>query len=507
MAVDLLDLITSGNNAEVLSNELRERIHVETPLEENIRKASSKNELILLIGQPGDGKTMLLEWMLREGLIEEERIKRDFSDSSAQDFQTETLVPAIKEIRQNSSLEDGALAIAINEGPLWRMVMSLRDSDPDLNDLCEYVTEDWTWEGDSRKQEGLEVIRMDRRNILLGEIPDKLYSRFVEIESEFSAGSSLWKSQCDLLNSQKNAILEHLKQCGKDTISNATMRELSEHLAWVVAGWRYPEEVNPKDIQFNPLSRSLPDGKTGYWYGNDLNIQVPGITRQPLLHKQMADSSLPGSTPMTSDALIAGYNAIQKSVDFNLADALRNKSLEQTPPSPEDWWWGLSGEGTSKENWYELVDDEEVVFELNGVFGVEDEEKLWLFTKENLEAKFTLQVLARRHIDAEDIVVDKLQRIGSINPGPSDYCLSVGTEDDIKKSDRRNRLLIDRNEWNEIKSASSDISPPLKSKILRWYNNKSTNASKFVKKILLHRTNESQAVSMRWQSGKFKSKK
>ena len=221
----------------------------------------------------------------------------------------------------------------------------------------------------------------------------------------------------------------------------------------------------------------------------------------------MADSSLPGSTPMTSDALIAGYNAIQKSVDFNLADALRNKSLEQTPPSPEDWWWGLSGEGTSKENWYELVDDEEVVFELNGVFGVEDEEKLWLFTKENLEAKFTLQVLARRHIDAEDIVVDKLQRIGSINPGPSDYCLSVGTEDDIKKSDRRNRLLIDRNEWNEIKSASSDISPPLKSKILRWYNNKSTNASKFVKKILLHRTNESQAVSMRWQSGKFKSKK
>ena len=117
--------------------------------------------------------------------IEEERIKRDFSDSSAQDFQTETLVPAIKEIRQNSSLEDGALAIAINEGPLWRMVMSLRDSDPDLNDLCEYVTEDWTWEGDSRKQEGLEVIRMDRRNILLGEIPDKLYSRFVEIESEF----------------------------------------------------------------------------------------------------------------------------------------------------------------------------------------------------------------------------------------------------------------------------------------------------------------------------------
>ena len=62
MAVDLLDLITSGNNAEVLSDELRERIHVETPLEENIRKASSKNELILLIGQPGDGKTMLLEF-------------------------------------------------------------------------------------------------------------------------------------------------------------------------------------------------------------------------------------------------------------------------------------------------------------------------------------------------------------------------------------------------------------------------------------------------------------
>ena len=116
--------------------------------------------MILLIGQPGDGKTMLLEWMLREGLIEEERIKRDFSDSSAQDFQTETLVPAIKEISRILHLEDGALLIAINEGPLWRMVMSLRDSDPDLNDLCEYVTEDWTWEGDSRKQEGLEVIRM-----------------------------------------------------------------------------------------------------------------------------------------------------------------------------------------------------------------------------------------------------------------------------------------------------------------------------------------------------------
>ena len=61
---------------------------------------------------------------------------------------------------------------------------------------------------------------------------------------------------------------------GKDTISNATMRELSEHLAWVVAGWRYPEEVNPR-IYNSILSRSLPDGKTGYWYGNDLNIQVP----------------------------------------------------------------------------------------------------------------------------------------------------------------------------------------------------------------------------------------
>ena len=116
-------------------------------------------------------------------------------------------------------------------------------------------------------------------------------------------------------------------------------------------------------------------------------------------------------------------------------------------------------------------------------------------------------MLARRRIDTEKIVVDKLQRIGSINTGPNDYFLSVGTEDDIKKSDRRNRLLLDRNEWNEIKSASSDISPPLKSKILRWYNNKSTNASKIMKKILLHRTNESQAVSLRWQSEKFKSKR
>ena len=72
MAVDLLDLITSGNNAEVLSDDLRERIHVVTPLEEIIRKASLNNELILLIGQPGDGKTMLLEWMRRENLIKEE---------------------------------------------------------------------------------------------------------------------------------------------------------------------------------------------------------------------------------------------------------------------------------------------------------------------------------------------------------------------------------------------------------------------------------------------------
>ena len=130
-----------------------------------------------------------------------------------------------------------------------------------------------------------------------------------------------------------------------------------------------------------------------------------------------------------------------------------------------------------------FVDDEEVVFELNGVFGVEDEENM-VIHKRKLRASNLLYKCLREGTLTQRILLltnfRELARLTLVRVITA-FLLAQKT---ISRSLTENRLLIDRNEWNEIKSASSDISPPLKSKILRWYNNKSTNASKFVKKFI-----------------------
>ena len=107
------------------------------------------------------------------------------------------------------------------------------------------------------------------------------------------------------------------------------------------------------------------------------------------------------------------------------------------------------------------------------------------------------------------IEVVQLKRIGSTSPGPDDRCLSIGHQGDKDdaKSNLRVRLLLNRKEWHQIVTTHKDIPPPLKGKILRWYNNRSTEDSDVTKRIALHRDNESHAIEVRLQAGKFKAKK
>jgi DNA phosphorothioation-dependent restriction protein DptF len=97
-----------------------DKLHIETELDEFIRKRSKMGGIILLTGNPGDGKTHLLMRFEKELTVQGIEVFKDANEKSDRDL--------LAALEAGYRKKQGGVAIAINEGVLVSLIKEAGDA-------------------------------------------------------------------------------------------------------------------------------------------------------------------------------------------------------------------------------------------------------------------------------------------------------------------------------------------------------------------------------------------
>ena len=115
-----------SSNADLSSTEVRERLHVATPLDDLIPSLVAQGRDVVLTGNPGDGKSHLVRQIMDRGLLKSAEVELDLSAHP-----DEEVIARWRAARRLGR----PFVLCANQGPLMLLVEGIGD-DPELTDAA-----------------------------------------------------------------------------------------------------------------------------------------------------------------------------------------------------------------------------------------------------------------------------------------------------------------------------------------------------------------------------------
>jgi hypothetical protein len=234
--------------AEHHEDDVIERIHIGTPIEDAIVMAAKKNRVVVVTGNPGDGKTHLIRKMGSEFP------KKITVNKDANEVDDEDLTRSIDDAFTNKK----PMILAINEGILLDICEKAKKRNLWPQAIIDAILRPYVYGDESAvEHERITVLDLNLRNNLSQPIVEQALARIISI-ADGSASSPLYNNLQRLKDYVVRERIIRLLDAVAASGFHATMRDLLAFLAYLICGGE--EESNgrhPKPYYVNAFNGGI----------------------------------------------------------------------------------------------------------------------------------------------------------------------------------------------------------------------------------------------------------
>ncbi len=273
-----------------------EQIHIPTPVDDAIVLGANENKVVIVTGNPGDGKTHLIR-RVRDQFPK--GLRQDAVKTDANELEDADIVEAI-----GSALEKRrGLILAINEGILLEICEKHRERLPWAADLADRILRPFIYGEDTAPgRSKIVLLDLNLRNCLGPTVARAALTKLLDmVEDDKDSSSSMAENTKRLRHPAVQERVLHLLGSIGQTGFHATMRELLGFLSYLIAGGVEAEQESPHYAQnafglgqgalfdrvreLDPIRMPMPFLDDALWNCTDTpadwEVTDPGEYRQP----------------------------------------------------------------------------------------------------------------------------------------------------------------------------------------------------------------------------------
>ena len=287
--LDFIKKLYNGKNcySDHMSEEQLELLHLKSEVEKIIVEKVNDNKIIFLTGNPGDGKTFIIQAIKSQIDISKVYIERDLNTVSNYNDVSKKII----ECYNNNK---GAI-IAVNEYPFYLLLKSLKQLDKSIGDRIQKAKDSFLIYGtpnDSKQEGHFYIVDLNYRNLLYstisegkkaGEILDNMCKliRDSNISLDSTLKYNVTALSCDQVKSQLSRLIgytmlnnEHF--AARDIfgafsymITSSLLDELDEQSYYYDAIFEGSNPLLAAIQQYDPIYLSTPELDENIWNGED----------------------------------------------------------------------------------------------------------------------------------------------------------------------------------------------------------------------------------------------
>lgn len=236
--------------ADRLTDDEIEAIHVSTELEDQLRKWIRGKKDIVLVGNPGDGKTHLLRRLQSD--IERVRAEVVFDATAERDYRR--LVARWKKAAEAKR----PFCLAINQGPLNALLTDASSGFARLDELSHQLDSLLYYEAAPPEPKRVIVVDLNRRSILTREIIHKCLQNLLDSDALDGCpavfgdeASDAYLNRRALSNDRVQARIVGLLTAASFSGRHISMRDLQGFLSYLLFGGRTVAEMTREPTELN----------------------------------------------------------------------------------------------------------------------------------------------------------------------------------------------------------------------------------------------------------------
>jgi hypothetical protein len=213
------------------TDDVLKRLHTPTPVDAAIVRAANDDKVVIVTGNPGDGKTHIIR---RAGEKFPESLRKSGVREDANEIEDLEIVSAIA-----TALNRGrGLMLAINEGILLELCERHRDQYSWAGEIADRILRPFTYGRSTRKSVNNRIVILDLnlRNCLGPTVAGAALDRILELAGDAESAGALADNVQRLRDATVRDRLLHLLDSIGRAGFHATMRELLGFLAFLLCG-------------------------------------------------------------------------------------------------------------------------------------------------------------------------------------------------------------------------------------------------------------------------------